>query len=83
MAGFAHQSLTNSQLSTLPARQRAADHDGLLTRIAATVRLWRRRSKDRATLARFTERDLKDIGKSSADIYWEISTPFWRGGPPC
>ena len=83
MAGFAHQSLTNSQLSTLPVQQRAAGHDGLLSRIAATARLWRQRSKERAALARFTERELKDIGVSSADVYWEISTPFWRAGPPC
>jgi uncharacterized protein YjiS (DUF1127 family) len=83
MAGFAHQSLTNSQLSMLPARQRARGGSSLLSRIAATVRLWRRRSRERAALARLNERELADIAVSRADVYWKISTPFWRASPRC
>jgi uncharacterized protein YjiS (DUF1127 family) len=78
MAGFAHQSLTNFQLSALPARQRTRHGEGLLPRIAATLSLWRRRSRQRATLARLTDRELADFGASRADVYREVSTPFWR-----
>jgi uncharacterized protein YjiS (DUF1127 family) len=83
MAGFSYQSLTNSQLSTpqvqLPASRRA----GLLSRLAANLRRWRRRIDERAALARLTQRELADFGASTADVYRELSTPFWRAQPPC
>jgi uncharacterized protein YjiS (DUF1127 family) len=44
----------------------------------ATLREWRRRSRDRAELARFDERMLRDIGISPGDVWHEISKPFWR-----
>ena len=81
MARLADRSLTNSQVLTFPARQRAGNHDGLLSRIAATVVLWLRRSRQRAALARLTDRELADFGASRADAYWEISAPFWRASP--
>jgi uncharacterized protein YjiS (DUF1127 family) len=81
MAGFAHQLLTNSQASALPARRRRGNHDGPLSRIAATLVLWLRRSRQRAALARLTDRELADFGASRADAYWEISAPFWRASP--
>ena len=43
-----------------------------------TLRLWRRRARERAELARFSERELHDIGLSSADALQEISKPVWR-----
>ncbi|HJQ59311.1 MAG TPA: DUF1127 domain-containing protein [Vineibacter sp.] len=42
------------------------------------VRLWLRRSRERAELARFSERDLRDIGITVSDVQWEINKPFWR-----
>ena len=83
MAGFADQSLTNSQLSPLPARPRAVRRDALFERLVATIRQWRRRISERAALARLTERELADFGASSADVYRELATPFWRAPPPC
>ena len=83
MAGFAYQSLTNSQLSTRPARSAARRRVGLFSRLAANVRLWRRRIDERAALARLTQRELADFGASTADVYRELSTPFWRAQPPC
>jgi uncharacterized protein YjiS (DUF1127 family) len=80
MAGFAYQSLTNSQLS---ARSAASGRAGLLSRLAANLRLWRRRIDERAALARLTQRELADFGASTADVYRELSTPFWRAPPPC
>jgi uncharacterized protein YjiS (DUF1127 family) len=79
MAGFAYQSLTNSQLSAAPGSRRA----GLLSRLAANLRQWRRRIDERAALARLTQRELADFGASTADVYRELATPFWRAPPPC
>jgi uncharacterized protein YjiS (DUF1127 family) len=81
MAGLAHPSLTNAQLSHLgiQARQGA----GLLARLAGTLGVWRRRIRERAVLADMTDRELADFGASRADVYRETSTPFWRSPPPC
>ena len=49
-----------------------------LRRTLATLREWRRRSRDRAELARFDERMLRDIGVTRADVWREINKPFWR-----
>ena len=49
-----------------------------LSRTLATLREWRRRSRDRAELARFDERMLRDIGVARADVWREINKPFWR-----
>ena len=83
MAGFAYQSLTNSQLSTLPAQPRTGGRAGVLSRLAANLRLWRRRIDERAALAKLTPRELADFGATTGDVYRELSTPFWRAQPPC
>jgi uncharacterized protein YjiS (DUF1127 family) len=83
MAGFAYPSLTNSQLSTLPAQSRTGRRSGLLSRLAANLRLWRRRIDERAALAKLSQRELADFGATTADVYRELSTPFWRAQPPC
>ncbi len=49
-----------------------------LSRTLAMLREWRRRSRDRAELARFDERMLRDIGISPGDVWHEINKPFWR-----
>ncbi len=83
MAGFAYPSLTNSQVSTLPAGSSAGRRQGTFSRFVATVRQWRRRIDERAALAKLTHRELADFGASTADVYRELSTPFWRAQPPC
>jgi uncharacterized protein YjiS (DUF1127 family) len=52
-----------------------------LTRFVATLRLWRRRVRERRALAALTERELADFGATTADVYRELSTPFWRSQP--
>ena len=83
MASVHHRSLTNSQADLLwggpfPAAWRPAT----LRRAGATLRLWRRRIGDRRRLAELSERDLRDIGATRADVQAEIATPFWRAAPP-
>ena len=47
-------------------------------RVRATLREWRRRSRDRAQLARFDDRMLQDIGLTRADAEFLSNKPFWR-----
>ncbi len=42
------------------------------------LRLWRRRARERAELARFTDRELHDIGIGVSDALHEINKPVWR-----
>ena len=46
--------------------------------ILGTLRLWRRRSIERAMLAHMTQRDIADMGMTEADVRYEIDKPFWR-----
>ena len=63
----------------LPRSYRAAGPArGLLARAIATLRLWRQRSRGRRALLQLDYRDMRDIGATAADVYWEASQPFWR-----
>ena len=54
-------------------------HDaGVLGRIGETLHLWRQRYQSRRELARWSERDLHDIGLSWSDVAEELDKPFWR-----
>ena len=75
MSAYVHPPLTYSQ----PLVTERAARRGML----ATLRLWRRRMRERRALAELTERELADFGATSADVYRELSTPFWRSLPPC
>jgi uncharacterized protein YjiS (DUF1127 family) len=58
-------------------RRRVALSD-MRDRVIATLREWRRRSRDRNQLASFDDRMLRDIGLTRADACREINKPFWR-----
>jgi uncharacterized protein YjiS (DUF1127 family) len=47
--------------------------------LGQTVSMWLGRLQERAELARFEERDLRDIGLTPADADYELAKPFWRG----
>jgi uncharacterized protein YjiS (DUF1127 family) len=51
---------------------------GLLAQIAETLHVWRERRLQRRELARWTERDLHDVGMCWSDIIGEAEKPFWR-----
>jgi uncharacterized protein YjiS (DUF1127 family) len=81
MAVIAHPSLTNSQ--PLGVRPWTGGRRHRLARLAETLSLWRRRVRERRVLAQMTPRELADFGASTADVYRELNTPFWRSLPPC
>ena len=66
MSVFTHESMIN--------------HHGqsLLSRIAETLHVWRKRYEARQELAKWSDRDLHDIGKSWSDVAYEAEKPFWR-----
>ena len=80
MAAIAEPSLTNSH--PMPVR-RIDGRAGPLARFVVTLVLWRRRIRERRALAQLNERELADFGATTADVYRELSTPFWRAQPPC
>ena len=60
------------QHNAVVALNDAANH------VLATLREWRRRSRDRARLAELDDRMLKDIGLTRTDAEFLINKPFWR-----
>jgi len=46
--------------------------------IVDTFHEWRRRYAMRRELSKWSDRDLHDIGVSSADVAYEVDKPFWR-----
>jgi len=47
-------------------------------RVLATLRQWRRRSRDRAELATLDHRMLRDIGLTEGEREFLANKPFWR-----
>jgi uncharacterized protein YjiS (DUF1127 family) len=53
--------------------------DGFLAHLSETLHTWHERSVQRSELARWTERDLHDVGISWSEMLAEVDKPFWRG----
>jgi uncharacterized protein YjiS (DUF1127 family) len=64
--------------STLPRPNYAAWWPTLISTVAATLALWRERSRSRQYLATLDARGLADIGMSRVEQYRECAKPFWR-----
>jgi uncharacterized protein YjiS (DUF1127 family) len=65
-------------MSTCSDHSMTRHHEGLITQLITTVQLWRQRAEQRHELARFSDRDLHDVGLSWSDIALEAKKPFWR-----
>jgi uncharacterized protein YjiS (DUF1127 family) len=61
----------NDNIATEPAAPVITPWRGLLAE-------WRRRVRSRAVLARFSARELRDIGLTPAEAARECAKPFWR-----
>jgi len=66
MSVFNHESMINHHGSSV------------VSHLAETLHVWRQRYEMRRELSKWTERDLHDIGVSSADVAYELDKPFWR-----
>ena len=76
-------STTHSRLTDYHplSRSTGARRPSLRARVAATLRLWRQRVREKRALERLDERDLHDFGASYSDVYAELRRPFWRAPP--
>jgi uncharacterized protein YjiS (DUF1127 family) len=66
MSTCTHESMTNHH------------ETGFLAQILEIIHTWRERQQQRRELARWSERDLHDVGLSRSDIAFEAEKPFWR-----
>jgi uncharacterized protein YjiS (DUF1127 family) len=66
MSIYSHELMTNHHVP------------GIWTQLRETLRVWRQRYQERQELARWTDRDLHDVGLSWSDIAHEVDKPFWR-----
>jgi uncharacterized protein YjiS (DUF1127 family) len=48
------------------------------TLLTGTLRVWRRRVRERRALANLSAHDLHDLGLSQSDALSELAKPFWR-----
>ena len=67
-----------SRVGKIPRQLRRHSLRAVLLQSFSRLREWRRRSRERAELAKFDERMLRDIGLSRADAWFEVNKPFWR-----
>ncbi len=47
-------------------------------RLGDMLRTWQTRAMERGELARFSERDLKDIGMTATERSFQLAKPIWR-----
>ena len=66
MSTCTHESMTNHHAP------------GLWSVLSDTFHLWRKRYVARHEIARWSDRDLHDIGVSRSDVIYEADKPFWR-----
>jgi uncharacterized protein YjiS (DUF1127 family) len=66
--------IMQSQVGLAPDRGESFRWRGAL----ATLRLWRRRVRERGELANMSPREWRDIGVTRADVMREVEKPFWR-----
>jgi len=78
MSSLIQSTLTDYHLSS---RWAHAGRPSLLARVAAILRLWRKRIREKRALEQLGERDLHDFGASRSDVYAELRRPFWRAPP--
>ena len=79
-AGYSHSWVPAQRGSTFRSAI-AHGANAIAAHVTAAIllaRLWRQRARDRALLARFDGRMLRDIGLTPADVMREINRPFWR-----
>jgi uncharacterized protein YjiS (DUF1127 family) len=82
MAALVHQGLTNCQAAAYSRDVTAARRRGPFAQVAATLRAWHRHAREQQELAQLSERELRDMGASSADVWREIRQPFWHATRP-
>jgi uncharacterized protein YjiS (DUF1127 family) len=68
--------LINSQCDKPSTTARAS---AVMQSVARSLRLWRRRYRERRAFSMLDERDLRDLRVTRWEVERELSKPFWRG----
>jgi uncharacterized protein YjiS (DUF1127 family) len=76
MVALVNDILRNSQLPRRRVRRAAVFELGAA--LAAVVTGWARRTREAEELAKFDDRELRDIGLTRAEARMMIDEPFWR-----
>ena len=76
MVALTNDILRNSQLPRRRVRRAALFELGAA--LAAVVTGWARRNREAEELAKFDDRELRDIGLTRAEARMMIDEPFWR-----
>jgi len=75
MSTYVSSPMTNHHATGSPSGYASS---GYLGGVGELLQLWRQRYQSRHELARWSERDLHDLGLSRGDVASEIDKPFWR-----
>jgi uncharacterized protein YjiS (DUF1127 family) len=68
-----------SRMSTFTHESMINHHEPrILSQLAETLHVWRERYRSRRELAKWSDRELHDIGISWSDVAYEAEKPFWR-----
>jgi uncharacterized protein YjiS (DUF1127 family) len=80
MTSLTHLHPRASACSQAAVRRRTAldDLSDAAQSFIATLRVWRRRMRERDQLARLDDRMLSDIGLTRVDADYLANKPFWR-----
>ncbi len=65
-----------ADISLSPARNFLLDE--LFETVRPLYRRWRDRARQRAELARMSDHEFRDMGINRAQVWQEVSKPFWR-----
>jgi uncharacterized protein YjiS (DUF1127 family) len=76
MVALVNDILRNSQLPRRRVRRAALFELGAA--LAAAVAGWARRNREAEELAKFDDRELRDIGLTRAEARMMIDKPFWH-----
>jgi uncharacterized protein YjiS (DUF1127 family) len=76
MPTAAVHTLINSQCDRPHGNARIS---GAMRSVGRTLRLWRRRYRERHVFPVLDERDLRDLRLTRWDVERELTKPFWRG----
>lgn len=66
MSTYTHESMINHHAPSLSSQ------------VLETIQVWHQRYRSRRELAKWSERELHDVGLSWTDVAYEADKPFWR-----
>jgi uncharacterized protein YjiS (DUF1127 family) len=73
-----HHPFASTALRLADVGTRRLAREPLLLRLLDTLMTWQERARERRQMTWLSERELRDIGLSQAEMARELAKPFWR-----